>query len=172
MSLSALISLAWASLWNRRASALLTITAVAVSVMLFLGVDKLKTSSEESFQQTITGTDMIVGARTSPVSLVMFTVFHIGDPAAGMTWESYEWLQSRGDIEWTVPISLGDSHDGYRVVGTDQSFFEHYQFRDRQNVSFADGVPFDDLYDVVVGCLLYTSPSPRDSGQSRMPSSA
>lgn len=151
MSLSALISLAWASLWNRRASALLTITAVAVSVMLFLGVDKLKTSSEESFQQTITGTDMIVGARTSPVSLVMFTVFHIGDPAAGMTWESYEWLQSRSDIEWTVPISLGDSHDGYRVVGTDQSFFERYQFRDRQTVSFVDGVPFDDLYDVVVG---------------------
>ena len=91
----AIISLAFASLLNRRGSALLTILAVAVSVMLFLGVDKLKTASQESFQQTIQGTDLIVGARTSPVSLVMFSVFHIGNPSAAVTWETYEWLESQ-----------------------------------------------------------------------------
>lgn len=146
-----LLALAWASLWNRRGSALLTILAVAVSVLLFVGVDKLRTSSEESFSQTISGTDMIVGARTSPVSLVLFSIFHIGDPAAGMTWESYEWLADREDVAWTVPISLGDSHLGHRVVGTTTDFFEHYKYRDGQDVTFADGTAFDDLYDVVIG---------------------
>ena len=76
MSPGAILSLAWSSLNNRRTSAIFTIVAVAVSVMLFLGVDKLRNSARDSFQNTISGTDLIVGARTSPVSLVMFSVFH------------------------------------------------------------------------------------------------
>lgn len=147
----AIISLAFASLLNRRGSALLTILAVAVSVMLFLGVDKLKTASQESFQQTIQGTDLIVGARTSPVSLVMFSVFHIGNPSAAVTWETYEWLESRDYVEWTVPIALGDSHKGHRVLGTTSDFFQHYKYRGGQSVSFSEGQAFDDLYDVVIG---------------------
>lgn len=146
-----ILSLAFASLWNRRGSAILTILAVAVSVFLFLGVDKLRTSSQESFKQTIHGTDLIVGARTSPVSLVLFSVFHIGNPSAAVTWETVEWLEGRDDVEWTVPLALGDSHKGHRVLGTTPDFFEHYAFRGGQKVSFASGQAFDDLYDVVIG---------------------
>ncbi len=151
MTMGAVISLAWASLNNRRGSALLTILAVAVSVTLFLGVDKLRTSARESFQNTISGTDLIVGARTSPVSLVLFSVFHIGDPSANVTYKSYEWLESRPDIDWVVPISLGDSHEGYRVVGTTEDFFQYYQYRGRTPLQFADGAAFADLFDVVIG---------------------
>ena len=125
--------------------------AVAVSVMLFLGVDKLRTSAEESFEQTISGTHLIVGARTSPVSLVLFSVFHIGNPSAAMTWESYEWLESREDIAWTVPIALGDSHKGHRVIGTTTGLFDHYQYRGGRSLEFASGEAFSDLYDVVIG---------------------
>ncbi|MAP94339.1 MAG: peptide ABC transporter permease [Ponticaulis sp.] len=144
-------SLALASLWNRRISALLTILAVAVSVFLYLGVGKLKSAAETSFNQTIHGTDLIVGARTSPVSLVLFSVFHIGNPSAAITWESFQWLEEREDVDWAVPIALGDSHKGYRVIGTTGDFFDRYQFRGGQEVSFASGVAFDDLYDVVLG---------------------
>ena len=149
--MSAVFSLALSSLWSRRGSALLTLMAVAVSVMLFLGVDKLRTSAEESFEQTISGTHLIVGARTSPVSLILFSVFHIGNPSAAMTWESHEWLEARDDIEWTVPIALGDSHKGHRVIGTTTGLFEHYQYRGGRALEFSDGVPFADLYDVVIG---------------------
>ena len=149
--MSTVFSLALSSLWSRRGSALLTLMAVAVSVMLFLGVDKLRTSAEESFEQTISGTHLVVGARTSPVSLVLFSVFHIGNPSAAMTWESYEWLESREDIAWTVPIALGDSHKGHRVIGTTTGLFDHYQYRGGRSLEFADGEAFSDLYDVVIG---------------------
>lgn len=146
-----ILSLAFASLWNRRGSALLTILAVAVSVFLFLGVDKLRSSSQESFKQTISGTDLIVGARTSPVSLVLFSVFHIGNPSAAVTWDTFQWLEARDDVEWAVPIALGDSHKGHRVLGTTPVFFDHYAFRGGQTISFEAGQAFDDLYDVVIG---------------------
>ena len=151
MTFGAIPSLALASLWNRRGSALLTILAVAVSVMLFLGVDKLRTSAEESFTNTLSGTQLIVGARTSEVSLVLFSVFHIGNPTAAMTWQSYEWLKEQKGVNWTVPIALGDSHRGYRVVGTTTDMFEHYKFRNNQSLSFSAGGPFNDLYDIVIG---------------------
>ena len=151
MSFFAILSLAWSSLNNRRGSALLTVLAIAVAVMLFLGVDKLRESARESFKNTISGTDLIVGARTSPVSLVMFSVFHIGDPAANVTWDSAKWLSEQEEFEWTVPISLGDNHKGYRVIGTTADFFEHYAYRDQRKIEFSNGQPFDDVFDVVVG---------------------
>lgn len=151
------ISLAWASLNNRRGSALLTVLAVAVAVMLFLGVDKLRQSAQESFRQTISGTDLIVAARTSPVSVILFSVFHIGDPPANVSWESYEWIAGRSDVAWAVPIALGDNHEGYRVVGTTSDFFTHYQFRRDSALSFAEGREFENLFDVVVGASVAKS---------------
>ena len=151
MTSGAIPSLALSSLWNRRGSALLTILAVAVSVMLFLGVDKLRSSAEDSFSKTLSGTQLIVGARTSEVSLVLFSVFHIGNPTAAMTWESYNWLKDQKGVTWTVPIALGDSHRGYRVVGTTTDMFDHYRYRSDQPLSFSQGAPFSDLYDVVIG---------------------
>ncbi len=154
MSLGSIVSLAWSSLNSRRGSAILTMMAVAVAVMLFLGVDKLRTSARESFNNTIAGTDLIVGARTSPVSVMLFSVFHIGDPSANVTWKSVEWLKSRPEIDWIVPISLGDNHKGYRVVGTTPDFFDHYAFRNQQHIQFAEGERFDDLFDVVIGAAV------------------
>lgn len=151
MSFTSIIGLAAASLWNRRGSAFLTLLAVTFSVMLFLGVEKLRQSAQESFENTISGTNLIVGARTSPVNLVLFSVFNIGTPSANMTWETFEAIEERADVAWAVPIALGDSHRGYRVVGTNQSFFERYKYRSGSALSFAEGASFDDLYDVVVG---------------------
>lgn len=151
MSFTSIIGLAAASLWNRRGSAFLTLLAVTFSVMLFLGVEKLRQSAQESFENTISGTNLIVGARTSPVNLVLFSVFNIGTPSANMTWETFEAIEERADVAWAVPIALGDSHRGYRVVGTNQSFFERYKYRSGRALAFAEGVSFDDLYDVVVG---------------------
>ncbi|MGB6317408.1 MAG: ABC transporter permease [Litorimonas sp.] len=75
----------------------------------------------------------------------------MGDPTNNVTWETYEQIAARPDVGWTVPISLGDSHRGFRVVGTTDAYFEHYRFGDSQSIQLADGVLFDDLFDVVLG---------------------
>jgi putative ABC transport system permease protein len=147
----AIIGLAWRSLMNRKGSALLTIIAVALSVALFLGVEKARQGAKEGFSSTISGTDLIVGARSGQINLLLYSVFRLGDATAEVSWPTYEWLDEREDVAWTVPLSLGDSHRGYRVLGTTQNYFERYRYSGDQALELAEGERFDDLFDAVLG---------------------
>ena len=143
--------LIWRSLVNRRVTALLTLLTVAASVALLLGVEKVRTGARESFADTIADTDLIVGARAGDVQLLLYAVFRIGNATANVTWESYQDIAARPEVAWIVPISLGDSHKGFRVLGTDNGYFEHYRYRRGQQLAFSAGGPFADLFDTVIG---------------------
>ena len=149
-----ILNLALRSIGNRRATAILTVLTVAISVMLFLGVEKVRHGARESFENTISGVDLIVGARSSPVNLLLYSVFHIGDATNNITWESYETVASAPGVAWTVPISLGDSHRGHRVIGSTPGLFEHYEYGGGRTLEFASGEPFDDLFDAVIGATV------------------
>lgn len=149
--MSAILSLAWKSLMNRKGSVALTLIAVALSVALFLGVEKARTGAQEGFGNTISGTDLIIGAPTGQVNLLLYSVFRMGNATAEVSWETYQQLGARDDIAWTVPISLGDSHRGFRVLGTTPAYFEHYKYGDSQPLSLEEGQRFDDLFDAVIG---------------------
>ena len=146
-----LLRLAWRSLANRWPTALLTVLAVAASVALLLGVEKVRTGARASFADTICGADLIVGARAGDIQLLLYAVFRIGNATANMTWESYQDIAARPEVAWIVPISLGDSHKGFRVLGTDNGYFEHYRYRGGQPLAFTAGRPFADLFDTVIG---------------------
>ena len=146
-----LLHLAVRSLWNRRTTALLTISAIAISVTLLLGVEKLRTAAREGFANTISGADLIVGARSGPINLLLYSVFRIGDATANVTWQSYRKIAAHPDVAWTIPVSLGDSHRGFRVLGTDLDYFAHYRYAGDQGLEFAEGGPWGDLYDAVLG---------------------
>ncbi|MEP4051559.1 MAG: ABC transporter permease [Litorimonas sp.] len=146
-----IIALAARSLWARRYTALLTILSIATAVLLFLAVENLRQGARASFERTISGTDLIVGARSSPVNLVLYSVFQIGDPTNNITYETYEDIAARPDVAWTVPISLGDTHRGYRVVGTTQEYFDRYKYAGDRDLNFKNGQPFEDLFDTVLG---------------------
>lgn len=145
------LSLAFKSIMARRLTALLTIISIATAVLLFVAVENLRQGARTSFERTITETDLIVGARSSSINLVLYSVFQIGDPTNNMTWKTYEDIKARPDIAWTVPISLGDSHKGYRVVGTTPDYFNHYKYAGGRTLGFASGDVFDDLFDIVIG---------------------
>ncbi|MES9994101.1 MAG: ABC transporter permease, partial [Candidatus Thiodiazotropha sp.] len=147
----AIFSMAWQSLLNRRFTALLTVISIALSVTLLVGVERLRTEARESFANTLSGTDLIVGARSGPVQLLLYTVFRIGDATNNISWKSYQDFAKHPKVAWTVPISLGDSHRGFRVLGTTAAYFQHYRYaRDRQ-LMIDQGEPFSDLYDAVLG---------------------
>jgi putative ABC transport system permease protein len=145
------LSLALLSLGNRRLTALLSILAIALSITLFLGVERMRIGAKESFANTISGTDLIVGARAGNVQLLLYSVFRIGNATSNVSMQSIEAIAARDDVAWVVPISLGDSHRGYRVMGTSNDYFEHYRYGNKLPLQFADGHRFDDLFDVVVG---------------------
>lgn len=149
--MTALFSLAWSSLLNRKGSVILTIVAVALSVALFLGVEKARSGAREGFENTISGTDLIVGAPTGTVNLLLYSVFRMGSATAEVSWPTYRQIAERPDVAWAVPIALGDSHRGYRVMGTTTDYFEHYKYGGGQPLEIAEGAVFDDLFDAVIG---------------------
>ncbi len=149
--MSALLRLAWASLANRRFTALVTVATIALSVLLLLGVERLRNEARNSFLRTVAGTDLIVGARAHPVQLLLYSVFHLGDATNNVSWASYREIAEREDVAWTVPISLGDSHKGYRVVGTTAGLFEHLRTGGNRELRFEQGQAFDGLFEAVLG---------------------
>lgn len=146
-----LIRLALASLRARLLTAVMTMLAIALSVMLFLGVDKIRTGAKASFADTISGTSLIVGARSGAVQLLLYSVFRIGNATNNISWESYQDIAARPEIDWIVPISLGDSHRQFRVMGTANDFFAHYKYRGGQPLRLAEGAVMEDLFDAVIG---------------------
>ncbi len=146
-----LLSLSIKSLWNRRFSVALTVFSISISVLLLLGVEEIRTQTRDSFTQTISGTDLIVGARSGPVQLLLYSVFHIGDATNNISWSSYQEINRHPSVAWSVPISLGDSHRGFRVMGTSSDYFHHYRYAREGRLAFQAGKPFADLYDAVIG---------------------
>ena len=146
-----LLRLAWKSLLNRRGSALLTLLTIALSVALMLGVEKVRTEARQSFTNTISGTDLIVGARSGSVQLLLYSVFRIGNATNNITWDSYLDIVDYPGVRWAIPISLGDSHRGYRVVATTQDYFDHYRYANKRKLEFDSGRAFEDTYDAVLG---------------------
>jgi putative ABC transport system permease protein len=152
-----ILRLAMQSLRNRWITALLTVLAIAVSITLLLGVEKVRTGARQSFADTISGTDLIVGARSGSLNLLLYAVFRIGNATNNVTWASYQDLAARPEIAWIVPLSLGDSHRGFRVLGTTPDYFRHYKYRQGHGLVFAAGAPFADLFDAVVGADVATA---------------
>ena len=149
--------LAIQSLLNRWVTAMLTVIAIAFSVMLLLGVEIVRTGARQSFADTISGTDLIVGGRTGSLQLLLYSVFRIGNATNNITWASYQDIAKRPEISWLVPLSLGDSHRGFRVLGTTPEYFSHYKYRGGQALHFRDGKPFEDLFDAAIGADVASS---------------
>ena len=145
------LKLAWQSVLNRKFTTILTILSIAVSVVLILGVEKVRSGARVSFANTISGTDLIVGSRSGDVQLLLYSIFHIGDATSNITWKTVEDIKRRNEVDWLVPIALGDSHRGYRVVGTSQDYFTRFRYRRNIKLDFTDGEPFEDLFEAVIG---------------------
>ena len=146
-----LLRLALASLANRRATALLTVLVIALSVGLLLAVERVRTETRSSFASTISGTDLIVGARSGSVNLLLYSVFRIGNATNNIRWDSYQQIAALPRVKWAIPLSLGDSHRGYRVLGTTTDYFTHYRYGQDRALQLAAGRPFADLFEVVLG---------------------
>ena len=124
---------------------------MTISIFVLLGVEHIRKESKESFSSTISGTDLIVGARSGQLNLLLYSVFRLGSPVNNISWNSYQEIASSPDVEWTIPISLGDSHKSFRVLGTNNDYFTHFKYGKKQTLTFSEGIEFAETYDVVLG---------------------
>ena len=137
-----LLFLALMSLRNRWFSAFLCVLTIGLSSALLLAVEHIRASARSSFQSTVSGTDLIVGARTGAVPLMLYTVFHVGEASNNVSWASYQRYANLNSVSWTIPVSLGDSYRGFRVVGTTDAMFQHYRFGAKRALEFKLGQAF------------------------------
>ncbi len=151
MTIKFLTKLIVNSLLYRKSSIFLAVFAIAISTLVLLSIEHIRQSAKNSFNGTISGIDLIVGPRTSDLNLLLTTVFRLGAPSQNMSWDSYQKLKSNSNIEWVLPIALGDSHRGFRVLGTNTLFFEHFHYGKKRDLEFKTGRPLKDLFDVVLG---------------------
>ncbi len=145
------LKLALKSLRNRKGSVILTVMAMTVSIFVLLTVEHIRYQAKDSFANTVSGVDLIVGARTGSLNLLLYSVFRIGSPTNNIAWESFEDIASNSQVKWAIPITLGDSHKGYRVMGTTKGYFEFFSYGNQHRLNFKKGHAFSHVFDVVIG---------------------
>lgn len=139
------------SLLNRKGSVIMSLLAISVAIFVLLGIEHIRHQARDSFASTVSGVDLIVGAKTGSLNLLLYSVFRVGAPTDNIGWESYKEIAASKHVAWAIPISLGDSHQGYRVLGTTIDYFEHFSFGNKRKLELAVGKAFEDTYDVVLG---------------------
>jgi len=152
---NALLQIAARSAWNRRGTLALVVLSIALATALLLGLERLRSDIRSSFSQAVSGTDLIVGARTGPVQLMLYAVFRVGGATNNVSMDSVRAVAAHRAVSWVVPISLGDSHRGYPVLGTTPEYFARFAYGERQPLALAQGRAFsgtlDGLYEAVLG---------------------
>ena len=145
------LDLALKSLRNRAFSTSLTVGSIALSVALLIGVENVRVGMRESFSNTISQTDLIVGTKGGTIQLLLYSVFGMGAPTENVSWDAYRQWAEHPAVAWTIPYSLGDSHRGFRVIGTNEDFHRHYRYRGGREIALAEGRVNADLFDVTLG---------------------
>ncbi len=146
-----LINLAFQSLFSRKATVFLTVISLTVSIVLFLSIDTLRLGAKKSFFGNVKSGDLILGSRSGEIQLLLYSLFQIGNPTNNISWESYKEISKKTEIAWIVPISLGDSHKQFRVMGTTKEYFQKYSYRKGQKLQYQFGTHFQNTFDVVIG---------------------
>jgi putative ABC transport system permease protein len=149
--MSAILRLAALSAWSRRLTLALTLIAIALATTLLLAVERVRVDARQSFTQSVSGVDLVVGARTGSVQLMLYAVFHAGAASNNMRWDSYQALTQHPAVDWSVPLSLGDSHRGFPVLGTEADYFRHFRYGDHEALRFTAGTPFAGVFEAVLG---------------------
>ncbi|WP_221796067.1 ABC transporter permease [Oceanobacter mangrovi] len=139
------------SLWHRRVTVGLIIAAMALAFAVQMAVQHIRKDVQQTFQGTVSGVDLIVGARTGSTNLLLSSLFGIGSPVRNVSWQAFEHWREQKQVAWAVPLSMGDSHRGYRVLATSDEFFSRFRYGQQRPLQWADGQAFQTNADVVLG---------------------
>lgn len=147
----AVLLLALKSAWARRLTLGITLVAIALASALLLAVERVRHDARQSFTQSASGIDLVVGPRGSGVQLMLHAIFHSGAATHTMRWESHAALAAHPAVDWALPLALGDSHHGFAVLGTTPDYFSRYRYGEGRPLAFASGQAFGQLFETVLG---------------------
>ncbi|HOZ49469.1 MAG TPA: ABC transporter permease [Candidatus Hydrogenedentes bacterium] len=148
--------IAWGYLWNRKLPTVLTVASVALAVALISSVLTLRDETRKRFEEEGSTFDIVVGAKGSPMQLVLSTVYYMDTPTGNILFSEYERLRQHEEVVAAFPICLGDTYRGNRIVGTVRELFDHVRVdpvtREKQPLfRLKEGRYFEKKMEAVVG---------------------
>lgn len=129
----------------------LTVLILSLSIGLLLGVKQLNKVFENQLQQSLNGVDMVVGAKGSPLQLVLSAVLHIDNPTGNISYTEAKKIAKNRFVGNAIPISIGDNYKGYKLVGTIPEYIE------LQKATLSQGRLFTKSFEVVIGSAVAKS---------------
>ncbi|CAN7404862.1 ABC transporter permease [Acidovorax sp. LjRoot194] len=140
-----LASLSWRYLWSRPLAAVLNLLVLTLGLAAITLVVLVATQLDKAFERDLDGIDLVVGAKGSPLQLILAGVFHIDVPTGNIPLQEVQALQKNPLVAQVIPLSLGDSYQGYRIVGTTPDYVSHY------SATLAKGALWQQPMDAVLG---------------------
>lgn len=142
-----LLALSWKNLTNKPLSMLLSLVLFALGVGLISLLLVLNKQLQEKFDKNLAGIDLVIGAKGSPLQLILCSMYHIDNPTGNISIKEARPFMREGHplIKRAVPLSLGDNHQGYRVVGTTSEIIDLYE------AEIGEGKFWDELMEVTLG---------------------
>jgi putative ABC transport system permease protein len=142
------IALSWRYLWSRPLGASLNVLLLSLGLASITFLLLVSFQLSKAFDKDLAGIDVVVGAKGSPMQLIMCGVFHIDVPPGNIPLKAVKALEKNPMVASVIPISLGDNLRGFRIVGTSSAYVDHY------GATLAQGRMWDAPMQVVVGAIV------------------
>lgn len=139
------IQLVWKNITEQIASALLSILLTAFGVAILVVIYITSESFDKQLDSNSKNIDLVVGAKGSPLQLILSSIYHVDYPTGNILLSDAEKIMDNPLVQTATPLALGDNFQGHRIVGTDSTFFELYE------LELAEGRMWQKSYEVVVG---------------------
>jgi putative ABC transport system permease protein len=135
------VAFAWRYLWSRPLGSalnvlLLSLGLASITFLLLVGAQLNK-----AFDRDLAGIDVVVGAKGSPMQLILSGVLHIDVPPGNIPLKAVQELEKHPMVASIIPISLGDNLRGFRIVGTSHAYVSHYDAKLAQGKLWDSGTP-------------------------------
>ena len=143
-----LLSLSWKNLAAKPLSTALSLILLMLGVSIISLLLLLDKQLQNTFDKNVRGIDMVVGAKGSPLQVILASVYHIDSPTGNIPLEEAEMLIKNPLVEKAIPLAYGDNYGGYRILGTDTSYVNHY------GGELAEGELWEKDFEVTFGSLI------------------
>ena len=137
--------IAWKNIWFKPLNTALSIILLTASVAIITLLILLQEQFEKKFSDNIEGIDLVLGAKGSPLQLILSSVYQVDAPTGNIDYtEAKTWMRNPM-VKTAIPLAFGDNYRGFRIVGTTQDYLKKF------NAQIAEGKSFEKNFEVVVG---------------------
>jgi putative ABC transport system permease protein len=140
-----ILKLAWKNILHKPLNSGLSVVLMASGLSVIIVLLLTNHQIADKYEKNLAGVDLVVGAKGSPTELILSSIYQVGTPTGNIKLKQTELIKRNPFVEKTIPISLGDSYEGFRIVGTTLLYLELYDYE------IAEGDVFEAPMEAVIG---------------------